>query len=167
MINNIFLGLGSNKGDKLTYLRNTISEISNDAKCRLIKVSSVYETSPLGNINQDNFYNCVIEVETLYGVKDFYFNLKSIEYKFGRQEIYDKWSPREIDIDILFYNNLIYDDNIITIPHKEILNRDFVLTPLLEIAENFVHPVLKKRLAEIDMSMVPPHIIQKLNFLLI
>ena len=121
----------------------------------------------MGNINQDNFYNCVIEVETLYGVKDFYFNLKSIEYKFGRQEIYDKWSPREIDIDILFYNNLIYDDNIITIPHKEILNRDFVLTPLLEIAENFVHPVLKKRLAEIDMSMVPPHIIQKLNFLLI
>ncbi len=163
MIDKIFLGLGSNKGDRLKNLQNSIREIAQNDKCKIIKCSSVYESKPFGNKDQDNFYNCVIEIETLYGVLDLYYNLRTIEVKLGREEIYDKWSPREIDIDILFYNNLIYKSEILTVPHKDIMNRDFVLVPLIEIASDFIHPVLNIKLSEIDLSLIGKYIIRKLN----
>ncbi|MBI5731666.1 MAG: 2-amino-4-hydroxy-6-hydroxymethyldihydropteridine diphosphokinase [Ignavibacteriales bacterium] len=159
----IFLGLGSNKGDRLKNLQNSIREIAQNDKCKIIKCSSVYESKPFGNKDQDNFYNCVIEIETLYGVLDLYYNLRTIEVKLGREEIYDKWSPREIDIDILFYNNLIYKSEILTVPHKDIMNRDFVLVPLVEIANDFIHPILNIKLSEIDLSLIGKYIIRKLN----
>lgn len=163
MIDKIFLGLGSNKGDRLKNLQNSIREIAQNDKCKIIKCSSVYESKPFGNKDQDNFYNCVIEIETLYGVLDLYYNLRTIEVKLGREEIYDKWSPREIDIDILFYNNLIYKSEILTVPHKDIMNRDFVLVPLVEIANDFIHPILNIKLSEIDLSLIGKYIIRKLN----
>ena len=76
--------------------------------------------------------------------------MKSVETKVGRK-FTSKWGPREIDLDILFFNDLIYSDNEITIPHKDLLNRDFVLVPLIEIEPELIHPQLKKKISEISI----------------
>ena len=167
MIDKIFLGLGSNKGDRLKYLQQAIKEISSQDKCRVVNFSSIYETTPLGNAEQGNYYNAVVEIETVLGAYDLFFFLKSIEAKLGRDAIFEKWGPREIDIDLLFYNNLTYDNNQLTLPHPEILKRDFVIIPLLEIAPGFVHPLLKKPFDEIDLAFDETHIVQKLDYSLV
>lgn len=164
MGNNVYLGLGSNKGDRLNYLVSAVKLISQDKNCWLTKSSSVYETKPYGNLDQDNFYNAAILINTNYELEALYYFLKEIEKKVGRKESEKRWTPREIDVDILFYNNLIYNSEILTVPHKDIMNRDFVLVPLIEIAGEFVHPVLNKKLNEINLSLIDKHIIQKLNY---
>ena len=75
-----------------------------------------------------------------------------------------KWSAREIDIDILFYNNFIYNNEKLNIPHPEILLRDFVLVPLLEIAPDFIHPLTNQKIQDINHTALEKHIIQKLNY---
>jgi 2-amino-4-hydroxy-6-hydroxymethyldihydropteridine diphosphokinase len=167
MIDKIFLGLGSNKGDRLKYLQRAVTEISATEKCRVLKCSSIYETRPFGNPNQENFYNAVIEIDTVLGAYDLFFFLKSIEAKLGREAIFEKWGPREIDIDLLFYSNLIYDNDQLTLPHPEVLNRDFVIIPMVEIAPDFVHPIVKKQFEDIDLAFNETHIIQKLDYTLV
>jgi len=163
MGNNVYLGLGSNKGDRLNYLVRAVELISQDENCRLVISSSVYETKPYGNIDQDNFYNAVILIETKRDFETLYYFLKNVEKKIGRRNSEILWAPREIDVDILFYNNLIYKSEILTVPHKDIMNRDFVLVPLIEIAGDFIHPVLNKKLNEFDRTSIEKHIIKKLN----
>jgi len=163
MGNNVYLGLGSNKGDRFNYLVSAVKSIGQDKNCRLVKSSSVYETKPYGNLDQDNFYNVVILIETEFDIEKLYYFLKDIENKVGREKSEVRWNPREIDVDILFYNNLIYKSEILTVPHKDIMNRDFVLIPLIEIAGEFVHPELNKKLNEIDLTSIEKHIIKKLN----
>ncbi len=163
MGNNVYLGLGSNKGDRFNYLVSAVKLIDENKNCRLVKASSVYETKPYGNIDQDNFYNAVILIETEFDIEKLYCFLKEIEKKVGREKSETRWAPREIDVDILFYNNLIYNSEILTVPHKDIMNRDFVLIPLIEIAGEYVHPVLNKKLNEFDLTSLEKHIIQKLS----
>jgi 7,8-dihydro-6-hydroxymethylpterin-pyrophosphokinase len=74
--------------------------------------------------------------------------LKSVEQQVGRK-VTTKWGPREIDLDILFFNDMIYSDDEITVPHKDLLNRDFVLVPLSEIAPDLIHPLMNKKISEI------------------
>jgi len=163
MESNVYLGLGSNKGDRLKYLESAVNLINQDSNCRIVKSSSVYETKPYGNLGQNNFFNAVIVIETEYDVEKLYHFLKDVEKNVGREKSEIRWNPREIDVDILFYNNLIYESEKITVPHKDIMNRDFVLVPMIEIAGDFVHPALNKRMNEIDLSFIGKHIIQKLN----
>ncbi|TSA29388.1 MAG: 2-amino-4-hydroxy-6-hydroxymethyldihydropteridine diphosphokinase, partial [Ignavibacteriales bacterium] len=108
MGSNVYLGLGSNKGDRFNCLVSAVKLICQDKNCRLTKSSSVYETKPYGNLDQDNFYNAAILISTGYELEALYYFLKEIEKKVGRKESEKRWTPREIDIDILFYNNLIY-----------------------------------------------------------
>ncbi|MDR0985071.1 MAG: 2-amino-4-hydroxy-6-hydroxymethyldihydropteridine diphosphokinase [Endomicrobium sp.] len=160
MKTNIYLGIGSNIGNKI---RNIIAAIFFLKKTKLIyikKMSAFYETSPIGP-RQANFYNTVIEISTNLLPYDLLSLIKQIEYILGRRKA-PKWYPRVIDIDILFFGseiinisgiyNTIYKNshkaNLI-IPHKEILNRLFVLVPLQEIAKDFVHPILKQKLSKI------------------
>ncbi|MCX6174175.1 MAG: 2-amino-4-hydroxy-6-hydroxymethyldihydropteridine diphosphokinase [Ignavibacteriales bacterium] len=164
MGSNVYLGLGSNKGDRFNYLVSAVKLICQDKNCRLTKSSSVYETKPYGNLDQDNFYNAAILINTDYELEALYYFLKEIEKKVGKKESEKRWTPREIDVDILFYNNLIYNSEILTVPHNDIMNRDFVIVPLIEIAGEFVHPVLNKKLNEINLSLIEKHIIQKLNY---
>ena len=111
-------------------------------------ISSVYETEPYGVKDQDDFLNVVIKINMEYSPVDLFSLLKSIEKDLGREKTI-KWGPREIDLDILFYNDLIYSDENLTIPHKGIAERDFVLAPLNEIDADLVHPVTGKKISEL------------------
>ncbi len=162
MVDKIYLGLGSNIGDKMAHLKFAVEQFKENSKCRVLKSSSVYETRPLGNLSQDNFYNAVIEIETLLGFFDLFYLIKSIETKAGRDAVHIPNAPRELDVDIIFYNELVYNGEFITIPHKEYAHRDFVLTPLLEIAADFKHPVLKKKIHEINYDLTETFIVQKI-----
>lgn len=111
-------------------------------------VSSIYESSPYGDLKQEDFFNAVFKIKTYYKPLELFEFLKKVEEQVGRKKTI-KWGPREIDLDILFYNNLILEDEQLTIPHKDILNRDFVLIPLCEIAPELEHPGIHKKIYEI------------------
>ena len=166
MVNEVYLGLGSNIGDRLKYLLYAIELISNNTNCSLIKSSSIYETTPYGSIEGDNYYNGVINIKTSLDPAELLELIKQFELKAGRKKENIKWSSREIDIDILFYNNFIYNNENLNIPHPEILIRDFVLIPLNEIAPDFVHPVTNQKIRDINYTELEVHIIQKLNYIL-
>ncbi len=144
----VFLGLGSNVGDKIKFIKSAIEEISKLDKTNLTKESSYYETEPWGLREQDDFINSVIEITTELEAKDLFMELKNIEKKLHRKNR-GKWEQREIDIDILFYGNEVLKNETINIPHKEIENRKFVLIPMSEIDENFIHPEKNKSIKEL------------------
>jgi 2-amino-4-hydroxy-6-hydroxymethyldihydropteridine diphosphokinase len=155
-----YIALGSNKGNKLNYLKKAVDEIENEKNCEVVSVSSIYETKPFGNIVQENFYNCAAEVKTSYSLLDFFYLLKEIEKKLGRKKTI-KWGPREIDLDLLFFNSEIYSDDQLKVPHEGIPVRDFVVVPLCEIAPDFIHPELKQKICDICIS--EKNIIKKLE----
>jgi 2-amino-4-hydroxy-6-hydroxymethyldihydropteridine diphosphokinase len=124
--------------------------IDQNTKCKVKDTSSIYESSPYGEVEQDEFFNAVIKIETDFELKELFHFLKEVENTVGRK-ITEKWGPREIDLDILFFNDLIYSDEEITVPHKDMLNRDFVLVPLIEIEPELIHPGLKKKISEISI----------------
>ncbi len=124
--------------------------IDQNTKCKVEDASSIYESSPYGKVKQSEFLNAVIKIETDFELKELFHFLKGVENKVGRK-ITEKWGPREIDLDILFFNDLIYTDEEITVPHKDMMNRDFVLVPLIEIEPEFIHPELKKKISEISI----------------
>jgi 2-amino-4-hydroxy-6-hydroxymethyldihydropteridine diphosphokinase len=143
-----YIALGSNKGDRFSHLTMAIQEIIQDKNNSIENVSSVYETLPYGYKDQGNFYNAVIKIKTSYQLMELLDFLKSIEKKIGR-EYSAKWGPREIDLDILFYNDLIFSNDRVTVPHKEVAKRDFVLIPLSEIAPDLNHPALNQKISDI------------------
>lgn len=122
--------------------------IDSNPYCEVEVVSSIYESAPYGEIIQSEFFNAVFKIKTYFELKELFMFLKSVEQQVGRK-VTKKWGPREIDLDILFYNDLIFSDDEITIPHKDLLNRDFVLVPLCEIAPDLVHPSMNKKISEI------------------
>lgn len=143
-----YLGLGSNIGERISFIENAISEIEKIKDTAVKNLSSVYETEPWGKVSQDDFLNRVIEIETLLDAKKLLPELKRIEKNLGRTEN-EKWSEREIDIDLLFYGSEVIDNEIMKVPHQQIENRLFVLIPMNEIAPGFIHPVLKKTISEL------------------
>ncbi len=163
MVNRSYIGFGSNIDDRLLKKKKALELLGNSDCCEVIKVSSIYESKPYGYKEQNNFLNCVAEIETSLSLKDLLILSKDIEKQIGRKQR-EKWGPREVDLDILFYNHLIYSDDKLTVPHKDVLNRDFVLIPLCEIAPEFVHPIEKKKICELSKENLEENIICKLEF---
>ena len=157
-----YIALGSNKGDRFVHLTRAIQEIILDMNNSVEKVSSIYETLPYGYKDQKNFYNAVIKIRTSYELLDLLDLLKSVEKKIGR-EVSKRWGPREIDLDILFYNDLIFSNDRITVPHKEAAKRDFVLAPLSEIAPDFNHPALNQKICDICIVKSEKTVIGKIQ----
>ena len=154
--------MGSNKGDREKHLISAIEMIENDPSCEVNVISSVYETKPFGVEGQGDFLNAVIRINTKYTPVDLFYFLKKNEKDLGREKTI-KWGPREIDLDILFYNELIYNDDLLTIPHKGILERDFVLVPLCEIDPNIIHPVTGEKISDLLSSNTQSNIKKKFN----
>ena len=150
-MNNVaYIGIGSNVGVQINKIDFAVELINESPYCEVTAVSSIYESLPYGQIEQEDFFNAVIEIKTYFEPKDLFHFLKSIEKRVGRK-LAEKWGPREIDLDILFYDDLIYSDEDIKIPHKDMLNRDFVVVPLIEIAPDLIHPELHKKISEISI----------------
>ena len=146
MSNIIYLILGSNIHPEQN-LRAAISHLSNYG---IIKaVSAVWETRPIGFLHQPNFLNCACAIQTELNGSDFQNTTRNIEKKLGRSRTGNKFGPRNIDIDIVLYNNDICLINDRQIPDPEILERGFVAITLAEIAPEYMHPVVQKKLFEI------------------
>jgi 2-amino-4-hydroxy-6-hydroxymethyldihydropteridine diphosphokinase len=142
----VYLGLGSNMGDKEANIAQALRHISDI--CKVKKKSHLYHTEPVGNTKQDWFLNCVVEIETEIDPKHLLSSFKSIERTLGRTKI-TKNGPRTIDIDILFYGNRIVKTKNLVIPHPLLQERLFVLRPMMDLDPSFVHPVLKKSIQEL------------------
>lgn len=145
------LGFGSNCGNRKSNLRKALRICSLSRPLDLLKVSSMYETEPWGIKEQKKFLNCAAVFLCRAKPLDLLKFLKDTEKKLGRKQR-GLWKPREIDIDILFYNNRILNKNELNIPHPMLHVRNFVLSPLVEIIPGFIHPALNKTIKELYIA---------------
>jgi 2-amino-4-hydroxy-6-hydroxymethyldihydropteridine diphosphokinase len=154
----VYLSLGSNSGDRVGYLQQAASLIGAANDINVITSSSFYETEPWRMDSKNWFVNAVIQISTSLSPQDLLDVCKRIESQLGRKrdENSDKYSDRTIDIDILFYDNLITCNDNLTIPHPLIHKRAFVLVPMLEIAQDFVHPLFKKTISDLYDALENP-----------
>jgi len=141
-----YLSLGSNLGHREANIASALKMLGQEAW--ILKVSSLYETEPVGYKDQPWFLNCVCSVETDLSPQALLKFVKAIERKLGRREDI-RFGPRLIDIDILFYNSLILDSPDLIIPHPRLVERAFVLLPLREIAPALVHPLVRATIEEL------------------
>lgn len=146
-MNEAYLLTGGNIGDRLMNLQQACFKIEKQAGA-ILRKSDVYETAAWGLTEQNSFLNQVLLISTMYNAEELLQKLLYIEQESGRKRVV-KMGPRIIDIDILFYNNEIISTSDLIVPHPQITNRRFVLTPLNEIAPDFVHPVLQETIAEL------------------
>lgn len=156
----VFLGLGSNLGNRAEYIESAINEIGSLKDTKLIKKASLYETEPWGFKEQPDFINSAVEIETSLSAEELFIGVKEIEQKLKRQNI-GRWQEREIDIDILFYGDEIIRTEKINIPHKEIENRKFVLIPMNELAPDFIHPVFDETINGLLNKSKDPLVVKK------
>lgn len=147
----IYIGIGSNIGDREANCKKAI-ELLQTKGIVTTKISSIYETEPWGVKEQPKFLNMALEAETNLSPEKLLIALKDIEKQMKR-EYAIKWGPRIIDLDLLFYDNIILDTDDLKIPHPLICKRDFVLLPLSEIAPNKVHPVEGKTIIQLKEEL--------------
>lgn len=157
--NNFFLGLSSNLGNRIKNIKTAISHLKKISKIK--QISSYYETEPVGYLDQDWFINIVIEGKTTLGPQDLLEQCLKIENNMGRVRKI-KNGPRNIDIDLLYYEERIITTKHLTLPHPEIQNRNFVLTPLSEISPKMIHPILKKDSQQLLKELRNPDTVKKL-----
>ncbi|MEE9429417.1 MAG: 2-amino-4-hydroxy-6-hydroxymethyldihydropteridine diphosphokinase [Melioribacteraceae bacterium] len=160
--NKVYLGLGSNVGDRKENFKKVISSFKNNKNILHLKIASIYETKPYGEVEQENFLNTVTFFETDFTLIELFDFTKNLEKKIGRKKR-QNWGPREIDIDILLFNDLVYKDSKLSIPHKDLLNRDFVLIPLLELDGNLIHPKEKKEIKQFLYKLTDEYIVKKIR----
>ncbi|MDT8443781.1 MAG: 2-amino-4-hydroxy-6-hydroxymethyldihydropteridine diphosphokinase [Desulfuromonadales bacterium] len=144
-----YLGLGSNLGNRLAFLRCGRDTLANQPGIELIRTSSVYETEAVGGPpDNPTFLNAVMQIRTSLEPDQLLAACLTAESEFGRSRP-AKWAPRTLDIDILFYADQIVCTEHLTIPHPRLQERPFVLIPLLDIAPDLKHPLLEKTIAEL------------------
>lgn len=144
----IFIGVGSNLGDRSKNIAQALGLLRQNSKFTDIKVSSVYETDPVGMTQQPKFLNCVVQLRTQVCAHDILNILHEIEKKLHRKRT-KRFGPRTIDLDILLYGDDIINDETLSVPHPRMHKRKFVLASLHELAPELVHPVLKKSVLQL------------------
>jgi 2-amino-4-hydroxy-6-hydroxymethyldihydropteridine diphosphokinase len=154
------LSLGSNVGDRTAHLRDAIARL---AACgRVNAASSLYETEPVEFTRQAWFLNCAVALETGKTPEDLIACLLAIERAMGRERLQNK-GPRVIDIDIVLMGDLRRDTPHLTIPHRAMAGRRFVLAPLAEIAPDAIHPLLKKTVRDLLGELPPGQVVRKME----
>lgn len=158
----VVLGLGSNLGPRLNNLKKAVKLLYSMPGFDILAFSSVYETEPWGFKNQNNFLNCVIAGLYRFSASRLFDEVKKIERKIGRTAR-DRWHPREIDIDVLFFGTRKVKGRKLEIPHPQVKFRNFVLIPLEEIMTDFVHPVFRKSIKELTDKSKDSGSVVKIN----
>ena len=147
-----YIALGSNLGDKKAYLDQAIKALKQHKECRVQRVSSYLVTEPYGGVEQDDFLNACLSLDTLLSPEELLDLLHEIEQAAHRERLIH-WGPRTLDLDILLYDNEVLETEDLIIPHVEMHKRDFVLKPLAEIAPNKRHPILGKTIGELAAQL--------------
>lgn len=155
-----YLSLGSNKGDRIGYVQQAASLIGMDEKITIVRTSAFYESEPW-NMNTKNwFVNAVVEIKTQYSPQELLAACQRVERQLGRTPVEKgQYQDRTIDIDILFYNKEIINEENLTIPHKYVHLRAFTLVPMMELNSDFVHPVLHKTIEEMHNDLENPEMV--------
>jgi 2-amino-4-hydroxy-6-hydroxymethyldihydropteridine diphosphokinase len=159
----VFIGLGTNVGDRFGYLTKAASELRTLRESSVVWFSPIYEADPWGKADQPKFLNAAAEVTTTLTPVELVEELKAIEAKLGRST-HDRWGPREIDLDILLYDGLVFSDDRVTVPHVDLEHRRFALVPLREIAPDVVHPVSGLTITELAAACADQGRVVKTSF---
>ena len=156
----VYLSLGSNKGDRIGYVQQAASLLGADEGISIVRTSAFYESEPW-NMNTKNwFVNAVVEAKTKYSPQELLEVCQRIEKQLGRtSEEKNQYQDRTIDIDILFYNKDIINEENLIIPHKYVHLRAFTLVPMMELNSDFVHPVLHKNIVEMHNDLENPEMV--------
>ena len=148
MKNISYISIGSNIGNRIINIEKSIVKLSSFSK--IISQSSFYETQPWGYVDDNNYINIVVKIQTNFSAYSLLSKLKNIEQDMGRKKnINSNYAARIIDLDILFFNDLVICSDILNIPHKELYNRNFVLEPLFEIASSHKCPNTNKKVSQL------------------
>lgn len=138
-----FISLGSNVGNKIMHFKMALTCMT-ARHIQIKNCSPIYQTAAWGNTNQDDFLNAVVQVSTELTPHDLLTTLLDIEAGMGRQRGAEPWQPRTIDLDILYYDDRVINDEMLQIPHPYLHQRRFTLIPLNDVDADFIHPVLKQ-----------------------
>ena len=154
----VFLSLGSNFGDRLSYLQQAANMFSTLPGTSIVTSSSFYETEPWCMRTENWFVNAVIQISTTLTPEELLEGCQKIEQKLGRVRVKSdgKYGDRTIDIDILFYDDKVISTENLIIPHRLLQRRAFVLVPMLEIAQDFVHPLFNKTISQLYDELENP-----------
>lgn len=144
----VYVAIGSNMGEKDKYIQLGIQELKVLPDTYVEAVSDMIVTKPYGGVEQDDFLNGAVKVKTLYTPEELLEKLHEIEEKAERKRTL-RWGPRTLDLDIIFYDKLVYESDTLIIPHVDMENRDFVLRPMCQLAPNFRHPILGKTMEQL------------------
>lgn len=157
----VYLSLGSNLGDRVGYIQQAVSLLGANPNINIVATSSFYETEPWQMHSENWFVNAVIQISTTLQPEELLKECKNIEIMLGRKrdEGANTYSDRTIDIDIIFYDNLILNSPNLTIPHRFFHRRVFMLVPMLEIAQDFVHPLFNKTVEKLYDEIENPEMV--------
>ena len=155
MLNTVYLALGSNIGDRQQYLDLAIEKLADYDDIEVLQVSSYINTQAVTQTVQPDYLNAVLEVRTLLSCRELLEITQLIEKQLGRKTK-GNYDPRTIDIDILFFNHEMIAEDDLVVPHSMLHERRFVLEPLVEIAPQWVHPILNLTISELYQSCYEP-----------
>ncbi|NOY54205.1 MAG: 2-amino-4-hydroxy-6-hydroxymethyldihydropteridine diphosphokinase [Deltaproteobacteria bacterium] len=161
-MNLVYIGLGSNIGDRAGNIRRALAGLNGTEAFSLLRVSSFYRTAPVGYKEQAWFANAVAEGETSLPPSSLLKRLQLIEREMGRDTPF-KWGPRNIDLDLLFYGDRILEEKGLTVPHPFADQRRFVMEPLAELVPEGVHPVTKRNFQEILKQLGTDQFVEKME----
>ncbi len=153
----VYLSLGSNLNDRVGYIQQAVKLLSKTNDFKIVRTSTLYETEPWGNKDQEWFINAVIEAKTTFSATELLHHCQQVEQMLGRiREGVPRWGERTIDIDILLYGREVINLPELIIPHPRMHERAFVLVPMLELVPLLKHPILNKSILELHEALSAP-----------
>ena len=145
----VFIGIGSNEGDRLDLISRALRCLTETRAIRLMQMALITETEPVGGPPQGPYLNTVVEIDTTLSPHELLVILQAIEQRLGRVRSTERWAPRPIDLDVLLYDDRIIQEPHLTVPHPRLHERQFVLEPLAQLAPALLHPILHQSMASL------------------